>query len=310
MKKNITTLVFALSMFPLLWVNADDVPSIMNYQGSVKTTAGAPYNGNGYFKFAIVNPAGDTAYWSNDGFTSDGTEPTGAPGIPVAVSNGLFSVGLGDTTLTNMSPISASVFNNSSTYLRTWFSDDGTTFSQLSPDQQIVSGAYAIKAQSAETAVSKTGDTMTGGLTVPSLTYSSAQTRYLTIAGSQCSGKNLEPLDSPFFCELSTTTTDTDAYWSVNLPNGAAVTGLRAYVYSISDTTTCTLRRGDNNAGSAMASVTRVNQGWGLTIEDTTISNATVDNSSYAYVVHCTRAATTAQSVIGAIRIRYTVTSP
>jgi hypothetical protein len=169
MKKNIAFLLALLIMFSLPWAFAADVPFVMNYQGSVKTSAGTPYNGNGYFKFAIVNPAGDTTYWSNDGTSTIGYEPTTSVAIPV--SDGLFSVKLGDTSVTNMTEVlSTTVFNNTNTYIRTWFSDDDVGFSPLSPDQQIASGAYAVKAQSAETAVSKTGDTMTGGLTVPSIT--------------------------------------------------------------------------------------------------------------------------------------------
>jgi hypothetical protein len=163
-----TYLVFLLTMSPLVWANAADVPYIMNYQGSVKATGGMPYDGNGYFKFAIVDMAGTTSYWSNDSTSAVGSEPTAS--VEVAVSNGLFSVKLGDVSITNMTTdLSGTVFDNTSTYIRTWFSDDDATFSQLSPDQQIVSTGHAIHAQSAETAVSKTGDTMTGALTVPSL---------------------------------------------------------------------------------------------------------------------------------------------
>ena len=41
-------------------------PSVVSYQGNV-TVGGSVYNGSGYFKFAVVNAAGDSTYWSNDG---------------------------------------------------------------------------------------------------------------------------------------------------------------------------------------------------------------------------------------------------
>ncbi len=37
-----------------------------NYEGLVRID-GIPYNGPGYFKFAIVNQQGDVTLWSNDG---------------------------------------------------------------------------------------------------------------------------------------------------------------------------------------------------------------------------------------------------
>jgi hypothetical protein len=37
------------------------VPTVVSYQGKV-TISGQPYNGAGYFKFAILNQAGTTSY--------------------------------------------------------------------------------------------------------------------------------------------------------------------------------------------------------------------------------------------------------
>ena len=49
-------------------------PTVVSYQGQV-TVGGAPYDGTGYFKFAIVDAAGTATYWSNDGTSSGGGEP-------------------------------------------------------------------------------------------------------------------------------------------------------------------------------------------------------------------------------------------
>jgi hypothetical protein len=117
------------------------VPQLINYQGRV-VVGTTNFNGNGQFKFALVNANGSTTYWSNDGTSSAGSQPTNA--VSLTVSKGLYSVLLGDTSIPNMSvSVPASVFNNSDVRLRVWF-NDGTTGSQLlSPDQRIASVGYA-----------------------------------------------------------------------------------------------------------------------------------------------------------------------
>src|SRR5437879_5721220 len=116
------------------------VPQLINYQGRVVVGA-TNFNGTGQFKFALVNAAGTTAYWTNDGTHLDGTEPTAA--VSLTVANGLYSVLLGDTSLSFMTAIPANVFNNSDVRLRVWF-NNGTTGSQLlSPDQRIAAVGYA-----------------------------------------------------------------------------------------------------------------------------------------------------------------------
>jgi hypothetical protein len=122
-------------------------PTVVAYQGEVQV-GGTPYTGNGYFKFAVVNAAGTTTYWSNDGTSTGGSEPTAA--VQLAVSNGLFGVLLGDTSLSGMSqPLTANVFSQPDRYLRVWFSSDNVTFDQLTPDTRIAAVPYALQAQEA-----------------------------------------------------------------------------------------------------------------------------------------------------------------
>jgi hypothetical protein len=125
-------------------------PTMLNYQGVVKID-GQPFNGTGYFKFAIMNAAsgnGTTNYWANDGEASG--EPNAAVLLPV--DNGLFNVLLGSSMTGMTQPIDASVFANATTYLRVWFSATGTagTFEALNPNQRITSVAYALRAEYAE----------------------------------------------------------------------------------------------------------------------------------------------------------------
>ena len=130
--------------------NLEDA-AMVSYQGQV-VVDNAAYDGTGYFKLAVVNAAGDTSYWSNDGTSSDGSEPTNA--VPLTVDHGLFEILLGDTSISNMTqPMSASVFDNTGRYLRIWFCEtESGTYTQLSPDQQIVAVPYALQAEEAKTA--------------------------------------------------------------------------------------------------------------------------------------------------------------
>lgn len=124
------------------------IPQLINYQGRV-VSGSANFNGTGQFKFAIVGtvlfPEPHTAtLWSNDGTGSNGSEPTSA--VSLTVTNGLYSVLLGDTSLTNMTNIPATVFNNSNLLLRVWFNDGTHGSQQLSPDQRIAAVGYAMMA--------------------------------------------------------------------------------------------------------------------------------------------------------------------
>ena len=59
------------------------VPGLISHQGKV-TVAGTNYTGAGLFRFALVNAAGTTTYWSNDGTSAGGSQPTAAVSLAVA----------------------------------------------------------------------------------------------------------------------------------------------------------------------------------------------------------------------------------
>src|SRR2546430_13216841 len=117
------------------------VPQLTNFQGRVAVD-GVNFNGAGEFKFALVNGDGSSSFWSNDGSSANGNEPSNA--VPITVSQGLYAVLLGDATLTNMTPISAAIFTNNDVRLRIWFNDGTNGFQQLSPDQRIAAVGYAM----------------------------------------------------------------------------------------------------------------------------------------------------------------------
>jgi len=121
-------------------------PQVVSYQGQV-TVGGRAYNGPGYFKFALVNQAGNVSAWSNDSTSIAGSEPASA--IAIVVSNGLFNVLLGDTSLPNMAALPASAFSQPDRFLRVWFSSTDTAYSLLSPDRRIAAVPYALQAENA-----------------------------------------------------------------------------------------------------------------------------------------------------------------
>ena len=116
------------------------VPQLVNYQGRVAVGT-VNFNGSGSLKFALVNAAGTTTYWSNDGTSVAGSQPTAA--VTLTVTKGLYSVLLGDTAIAGMpTAIPASVWTNADVRLRVWF-NDGTNGSQLlTPDQRLAPTGY------------------------------------------------------------------------------------------------------------------------------------------------------------------------
>ena len=120
---------------------AAQVPGLINYQGRV-AVGGVNFDGSGQFKFALVNADGSFTHWSNDG--TFGGEPAAA--VTLSVVKGLYSVLLGDTSLTNMQSIPSFAFQNEDVRLRVWFNDGTHGFQQLTPDQRIAAAGYAMMA--------------------------------------------------------------------------------------------------------------------------------------------------------------------
>jgi hypothetical protein len=135
MKSKIGAILCAV--FLLTWVGAAfaEEQVMFNYQGRVRVQ-GTAFNGTGYFKFAIVNNAGNVTLWSNDGTSVGGSEPVAS--IAVDVVEGIFNVMIGDPDI-GMEPINRSIFNHPNQIkLRIWFSDGAHGFQQLLPDRRIV----------------------------------------------------------------------------------------------------------------------------------------------------------------------------
>ena len=120
-----------------------EVPKQINHQGVVSVN-GVRFDGTGLFKFAIVDPDTGTNLWSSDGSITGGVGGTPTAAVSLTVANGVYSVALGDTTLTNMTEeISPSVFNDDNAVLRIWFDDGVNGNQQLTPDHKLTTAPYA-----------------------------------------------------------------------------------------------------------------------------------------------------------------------
>src|SRR5262245_58075425 len=85
------------------WPAVAQVPPLLNYQGRVKV-GGTPFAGpNGYFKFALVNAHASQTFWRSSADVDNNGEPDAA--VTLNISNGLYAVLLGDTTLAGMAAI-------------------------------------------------------------------------------------------------------------------------------------------------------------------------------------------------------------
>ena len=99
--------------------NAHAVPPVLNYAGQVAVN-GEAFDGNGLFKFALVNTDGTTTSWSNDGTSVDGSEPQASVTVPV--NGGLYSILLGNTAQQGMGAIDPALFaQHTDAKLRVWF---------------------------------------------------------------------------------------------------------------------------------------------------------------------------------------------
>jgi hypothetical protein len=175
---------YILFVFALLSVSAcAAIPLVINHQGVVQVS-GAPFTGTGLFRFAIFDPGGGTNLWTNDG-TVIGTAGTPVAAVSISVTNGLYSVALGDTSLTNMTALTTNLFSTPGVALRVWFNDGVNGVLQLAPDHVLTSAPYAFHSSTADTANSaiNASNGIPSGLVVLSTTrqapagFSSAEQR-------------------------------------------------------------------------------------------------------------------------------------
>jgi hypothetical protein len=130
----------------------DSVPNAFHYQGQLRE-GNIRYEGAGIFRFAIIDNTSPLPLilWSNDG-SQVGKTADNIPvkGVSLTVTRGLFDVMLGDSSITNMTIMPVSLFQqNKTANLRVWFQKTSTgSIDLLSPDAWLVSVPFAFRAGS------------------------------------------------------------------------------------------------------------------------------------------------------------------
>ncbi len=122
-------------------------PNVISYQGRI-LVEGLQFNGDGSFKFVILRDG--TVWWRNSADANGDGEPDSA--VVQRVTNGVFTVGLGDTAIPNMAALTfvdptdpqGAGSSTAPPLLRIWFNDGAAGFRQLSPDQPLNSAPFAL----------------------------------------------------------------------------------------------------------------------------------------------------------------------
>ena len=195
-------------------------------------------NGSGYTNppSVIIAPPPPaltyTTYWSNDGTSVAGSEPSASIGI--GVTNGLFTVGLGDATLLNMTNISAALFSQPNLQLQIWFNDGVNGFAALSPAQNLTTVPYAALADYASNLLGNLPAAQISGMVANStLPTNAIFSGPVAAAGFSGNGTNLTSLNAsslvagtvPLNCLTGITSNQLDAAtWQMatNLNGGRA----------------------------------------------------------------------------------------
>jgi hypothetical protein len=125
-------------------------PATFSHQGRLAIN-GVLVNGNRQFKFLLYHRTGtdpeitEQGIWSNFGDYEEMKEPEGS--VTVAVTNGLYSVVLGDPDMMEPLPANFALPVDGKLFLRIWISGvEGDGFFPLAPDQEITAIPFALSA--------------------------------------------------------------------------------------------------------------------------------------------------------------------
>jgi hypothetical protein len=175
-------------------------------------------------------------YWSNDGTSGGGSEPSAA--VSVSVVNGVFTVALGDTTLANMAALSASLFGQPNLQLRIWFNDGVHGSVALSPVQNLSPAPYAIAAQGLAGVLGNNTIGPGPNATVGGGSGNISSNSYATVGGG--------------YYNSSTNIYTTVAGGSENIANGSTAT-VAGGANNVASGAFSTVAGGFNNTSSALA---------------------------------------------------------
>jgi len=148
---------------------------------------------------------------------------------------------------------------------------------------------YYTESESNSSFVNATGDTMSGVLTVPYINYSSPRTHYFRVGGEGfVPGSNVDYSNTYGMGGAYIVSSSGAMVAPVHLPQGAVVTSFRVYFYdnSTSDMTVSLDRVPGTGGFTDLATVDSSGISGYANKADSTISNATIDNFSYSYIIY------------------------
>ena len=210
---------------------------------------------------------------------------------------------------------------------RTYDFNTGTTLTEVKQEGEF-DAIYAILNGTTAVDVAVNGDfdvsgaaVIVGDIKAVSHTYTSAQTRYLSMDAGCFVPDDLE---SSSWSTDNATGRGNTTLWnsaqfysaSMNLPQGAIVTGVKLYYYLDDDSDDCNFDLYRNTLASATIDTMATGNGTGTagydSVEDTTITNATIDNSTYSYrmALECNPSIFSNRTSFLGVVVTYTVTVP
>jgi len=124
---------------------AAGIPLIINYQARVTNATGTPIAAATNMRFVIWDSlTGGSCVWSGWGTGgSNGCSSPNGSQVSVTPINGVFSIALGDTTVSSQNALQNTIFNDDSRYLEIQMYN-GTTFETLGPRKRILAAPYAM----------------------------------------------------------------------------------------------------------------------------------------------------------------------
>ena len=200
-------------------------PNIISYQGRVRSGSG-DFSGPGQFKFAILRSG--TVWWRNAPDGNGDGEPDTA--VAQMVTNGLFSVALGDTSIPNMAamtffdpadPSNASA-STAPIVLRIWFGDGLSGFQQLAPDQPLSSAPFALWAANVGAGAITSAQLANGAVTSGKLAANSINSSHIapgTISASDLATGVRAALDAPDGSPANVVTVNNAGLVNIGVPS-------------------------------------------------------------------------------------------
>lgn len=205
----------------------------------------------------------------------------------------------GLTTFVSGSPALAADVNNNFTIIRNAGNDTDTRLINVEANR-----------------VLKSGDTMSGNLTVPNLTYAVPKVAFWTVQGRGFIHDTGNGFATCFPDTLAWNGTGSSTFRApVNLPHGATITGVTYYYWknpSALDNSTFTLNRTALPATGSVAAMATLTSSASnhSSVTTNTITNPVVDNQNFSYHMVVTLGGTAGGHCVDAVTIRYTYVNP